>query len=61
MDYTNQQGHSAPQKQMYELFGFEPSNMAKVIGDWATSWESQGRLPGLGEFGELLLNRSHHA
>lgn len=61
LDRADKQGHSAPQKQLYEHFGFEPSNMAKLIGDWAASWESQNRLPGLGEFAELLLDRAGHA
>ncbi|WVQ67995.1 transketolase [Kwoniella botswanensis] len=53
-------GHSAPQQQLYEYFGFEPDNMATKIDSWAANWKSKGRLPGLGEFEELLLGSVQH-
>ncbi|WWC70483.1 transketolase [Kwoniella pini CBS 10737] len=53
-------GHSAPQQQLYDHFGFEPSNMASKIDAWANKWISKGRLPGLGEFEELLLGYVQH-
>ncbi|WVR07287.1 transketolase [Kwoniella sp. DSM 27419] len=48
-------GHSAPQQQLYEHFGFEPDNIAAKVDAWAGKWKEAGRLPGLGEFEELLL------
>lgn len=49
-------GHSGPQADLYEMFGFGEGNLAKVIGEWAGRWNGVGRLPGLGEFEELLLD-----
>ncbi|ORX35624.1 transketolase [Kockovaella imperatae] len=52
-------GHSAPQQQLYDMFGFNPKDMAERIGAWAGKWEKEGRLPGLGEFEELSLGLRH--
>ncbi|KAK4689319.1 dihydroxyacetone synthase, partial [Tremellales sp. Uapishka_1] len=53
-------GHSAPQQQLYEHFGFEPANIAAKVEAWASSWKAKGRLPGLGEYDELLLEAAKH-
>ncbi|WVW83577.1 transketolase [Kwoniella bestiolae CBS 10118] len=53
-------GHSAPQQQLYDYFGFEPDHMATKIDSWTTRWSNKGRLPGLGEFEELLLEHVQH-
>ncbi|WWC61577.1 transketolase [Kwoniella dejecticola CBS 10117] len=53
-------GHSAPQQQLYDHFGFDPANMASKIDSWANKWKVKGRLPGLGEFEELLLGYVQH-
>lgn len=53
-------GHSAPQKQLYEYFGFEPKDMAGKIDAWVGKWQDKGRLPRIGEFEELLIGQVHH-
>ncbi|WVF71758.1 transketolase [Kwoniella sp. CBS 6097] len=53
-------GHSAPQQQLYEYFGFNPSNMASKIDGFVSKWKAESRLPGLGDFEELLLGYSQH-
>jgi dihydroxyacetone synthase len=45
-------GLSAPQGVLYEHYGFGVDNLAKVIGAWKEGL--QGRVPGVGEFAELL-------
>lgn len=54
------QGHSAPQAQLYDYFGFAPSDMASAIDKWANTWKTAKRMPGLGEFEELLLGHVQH-
>jgi hypothetical protein len=34
--------------------------MAAKIDDWAARWKAQNRLPGAGEFEELLLGFVQH-
>jgi dihydroxyacetone synthase len=53
-------GHSGPQAALFEYFGFGVNNVTKVVGDWVEKWsETDGerrklRIPGVGEFEELL-------
>jgi hypothetical protein len=54
------QGHSAPQEQLYDYFGFNPKDMANRIDVWAKRWQGESRLPGVGEFEELLLGVQGH-
>lgn len=58
--YAANQGHSAPQEQLYEYFGFGPDNMARKIDSWGSKWQEAGRLPRVGEFEELLLGTVSH-
>ena len=55
-------GHSAPQQILYEAFGFGEDNLAKMIGEYVAGL--QGKLPGVGEYKELLLGyrnaQAHH-
>jgi dihydroxyacetone synthase len=53
-------GYSAPADQLYEKFGFKPENMASKIDAWMQKWQSESRLPAVGEFDELLLGYAHH-
>ncbi|KIR57904.1 transketolase [Cryptococcus bacillisporus CA1873] len=53
-------GHSAPQQQLYEHFGFSPKAMAEKIDEWAAKWQTKGGRPGLGDFEELLLGYTQH-
>lgn len=52
-------GLSGPQADLYELFGFGEGHLAKVVGEWVAKWEGEGRLPGVGEFEELLEVYEH--
>ncbi|KAF9266495.1 transketolase [Marasmius fiardii PR-910] len=45
-------GHSGPQADLYTHFGFGVKNLVKVVGGFVKRWE--GRVPGVGEFEELL-------
>ena len=54
-------GHSGPQVDLYEMFGFGEENLEKVVGGWAARWTAEGRLPGVGEFEELLLGVAEKA
>ncbi|KAM0753524.1 transketolase [Meredithblackwellia eburnea MCA 4105] len=47
-------GHSGPQADLYEMYGFGVENLVEVIGEYAGKWSKEGRLPGVGEFEELL-------
>jgi dihydroxyacetone synthase len=56
-------GHSAPQKTLYEHFGFTPEILAKKIGDWVETRrgaEGSWDIPGVGEFAELLNGIANH-
>jgi dihydroxyacetone synthase len=56
-------GHSAPQKTLYEHFGFTPEILAKKIGDWVETrrgGEGSWDIPGVGEFAELLNGIANH-
>ncbi|KAG7527769.1 hypothetical protein FFLO_06611 [Filobasidium floriforme] len=53
-------GHSAPQEQLYDYFGFNPKDMANRIDVWVKRWQGESRLPGVGEFEELLLGVQGH-
>ncbi|PWY96935.1 hypothetical protein BCV70DRAFT_228880 [Testicularia cyperi] len=50
-------GHSGPQKELFEMFGFEPSSIAGKIDEYVSSRIEGGQvvLPRIGEFKELLL------
>ncbi|EST07263.1 Transketolase, C-terminal [Kalmanozyma brasiliensis GHG001] len=50
-------GHSGPQQQLFEMFGFAPENVAEKVDQYATSRIQDGKvvLPRIGEFEELLL------
>jgi dihydroxyacetone synthase len=50
-------GHSGPQQQLFEMFGFHPTNIAAKIHQHAQSLTRNGTLvlPRIGEFAELLL------
>jgi len=50
-------GHSGPQKELFEMFGFGPENVAKKIEAYVESRMEDGKvvLPRIGEFEELLL------
>lgn len=43
----------------FEMFGFGEDNVTKVVSDFVTR-HSNGPLPGVGEFEELLLNHVAH-
>ncbi|GAA5983619.1 hypothetical protein JCM10908_000354 [Rhodotorula pacifica] len=51
-------GHSGPQADLFEMFGFGEENVAKVIVDFVGR-HSAG-LPGVGDFEELLLGHVAH-
>ncbi len=50
-------GHSGPQQQLFEMFGFAPENVAAKVDQYAVSRTHGGKvvLPRIGEFEELLL------
>ncbi|GAA5823358.1 hypothetical protein JCM11251_007579 [Rhodosporidiobolus azoricus] len=51
-------GHSGPQADLFEMFGFGEENVAKVVGDFVgRRWNDR---PGVGEFEELLLDHVAH-
>lgn len=52
-------GHSGPQAELFEMFGFGEDNVTNVVCDFVTR-HSNGPLPGVGEFEELLLNHVAH-
>lgn len=49
-------GHSAPEKELFDHFGFGVDGIASKVGSWYTEKSGAGSLPGVGEFDELLLN-----
>ncbi|GAA6018867.1 hypothetical protein JCM10207_000268 [Rhodosporidiobolus poonsookiae] len=51
-------GHSGPQADLYEMFGFGEENVAKVVGEYVS--RQKGEIPGVGEFEELLINHKAH-
>ncbi|THV05514.1 putative dihydroxyacetone synthase [Dendrothele bispora CBS 962.96] len=58
-------GHSGPQAALFEYFGFGVDHLTKVIGDWVEKWsvveggKRQLRIPGIGDFEELLDGPLH--
>lgn len=50
-------GHSGPQQQLFEMFGFAPENIANKVDQYAQSRLQNGEvvLARIGEFEELLL------
>lgn len=50
-------GHSGPQKELFEMFGFGPENVAAKVESYVQSRCEDGKvvLPRIGEFEELLL------
>ncbi|KWU46944.1 transketolase [Rhodotorula sp. JG-1b] len=51
-------GHSGPQADLFEMFGFGEENVAKIVSDFVDRHSSN--LPGVGEFEELLLRHVAH-
>lgn len=51
-------GHSGPQGDLFEMFGFGEENVAKIVSEFAE--RNSAELPGVGEFEELLLNHKAH-
>jgi len=49
-------GHSAPEKELFDHFGFGVDGIASKCGAWYSEKSGAGSLPGVGEFDELLLN-----
>jgi len=52
-------GHSGPQADLFEMFGFGEANLARVVGEFVGR-HAEGDVPGVGEFEELLLNHVMH-
>lgn len=51
-------GHSGPQADLFEMFGFGEENVARIVSDFVDRHSSN--LPGVGEFEELLLGHVAH-
>lgn len=51
-------GHSGPQADLFEMFGFGEENVARVVSDFVDRHSLD--LPGVGEFEELLLGHVAH-
>lgn len=51
-------GHSGPQADLFEMFGFGEENVAKVVSEFVE--RNSAELPGVGEFEELLLDHVAH-
>ncbi|GAA5893514.1 hypothetical protein JCM6882_007841 [Rhodosporidiobolus microsporus] len=54
----HQFGHSGPQADLFEMFGFGEENVAKVVSEFVgRRWADR---PGVGDFEELLINHVAH-
>lgn len=51
-------GHSGPQADLFEMFGFGEANVSGVVADFVE--RHSDRLPGVGEFEELLVHHVAH-
>ncbi len=51
-------GHSGPQADLFEMFGFGEENVAKVVSEFVGRHKKG--VPGVGEFEELLLDHVAH-
>lgn len=51
-------GHSGPQADLFEKYGFGIENLKKVVAGFVEA--KKGEIPGVGEFEELLLGYASH-